>query len=374
MTTDWLDLDSTPESITAAAIDSLMIRGDMAGDVTTSDASARAMTASITGSIQSGQWHIAGSMSSLRTTGSITNFSLVSGGEIRSITTGRDGQLAAKLQAASFGSIRSGGVLMGAITASGVSTRGQSVGQISATSIEDLTLDAAGDVASIRSGDIADLDTHIAGSLASLTGKDLQDVTAQIDGSLRSVNVYNWNHGQLSAGSIATFSVRDDLTGLALALTDVPDENAARPRPVLGTLRVSGSVQDLDLSAVGDITSITAGAMSDSYIHVGVASGTQDVLTPVTFADTGSIRTFMVRGLAGLDEASFDSTVIQVRTLGSVTLQEVDESDTGGEYGVITSSIDRFTRRGGDRQFIRLGQLQDTLTADQAGTFILRII
>src|SRR5690606_10772434 len=89
----WVDTDQEADSISATSIRTLSVRSDFAADLTTTNADGEDLRASISGSILGGSWQIAGDVYSLRTTNAMTDFTLVAGGNIRAVSTGKDGEL-----------------------------------------------------------------------------------------------------------------------------------------------------------------------------------------------------------------------------------------------------------------------------------------
>lgn len=368
----WVDTDHESDDITAASIGSLTVRGDMAGDVTTTDANAVDLRATIMGSIVGGSWDIAGGVSTLRATAAITDFTLIADGDIRSIMTGRDGALEADIQANAISSIRAGGTLSGSLTATGTDGRGNAMGFIFASQITDLEVIAAGNITGIRSGDIENLTATVAGDMSMLMGRDLENVDLEVDGGVRTISVYNWDTGNVTADSISTFSVRENLNDVNVELTRVPDPEA-RSNIVLNSMRIAGVAQGLNLTADGDVNTVMVGALLDSQINIGVLAGPQTVDGDVSFGDQGSIRTFMVRGIRGLDGPTYDSSTILIRQAGSISLQEVDVDDSEDPYGVVADSVGRFSRVDSLSR-VSLSRLDEMSTPDQAGSFVLRIL
>ena len=146
----------------------------------------------------------------------------------------------------------------------------------------------------------------------------------------------------ISAGEIAALSVTGGMYDTTLKLCGPSGGSTA---PALGRMIVGGTMDDSQLLAGGNITSVTLGAMENSDLFAGVASAR----LPATVADYSSqdgIAAFTITG-GSTAAASFCSSNIAAWTLGTLNLRYPDDSANGvacDTYGTLSYRVGTVTK------------------------------
>ncbi len=218
----------------------------------------------------------------------------------------------------------------------------------------------------------------IAGSVHSIvTGSVAGGWAGTFASAVGTVNVRGGGFaGNLSAGSIGTFNIVGDVTGTITAgaiksahvtgqlngATVTLTNRLAAKTFDLTRLVVTGAAVNSHVISAGDIGTIVTGGMAGSLIQAGTAA---DVTLPVSAADFMSAATINSIQLTG-SGATFASTDIAAKTIGSLKLGAIRSSNAGMTFGVGAGSIASLTATLDSGGILRLTSKQLTTTSDVA--------
>jgi cyclophilin family peptidyl-prolyl cis-trans isomerase len=320
--TRWLDSDATADTITAPSIGTLSVTGNRTGvlgdfqaDLLLSGSAAALVLGkvSIAHSLSGSEWDLTGQV------GTISVLGIVSGWTFDPQNT------VTYVKSMSLGNVSG--------TASSILVDG-AIGSLSAGQWID---------GSIGADSIGTLTT---GS-KTLAGDFSADVT--LTGQAGKVTIKHDLSGDWSALSIGTLTVKNDMTGAHLTLTQSAD--ATSKLWALGTLSVAGSINDSWINSAGNIKSITTKLLLDSTIYAGVTAthdtnsdGVFDLFDPNTdtFSQDAYIKSLTVKGDKYGTIALQNSNVAAAR-LGTVKLANGLLDNSGTSFGLAADTLTKFS-------------------------------
>jgi len=155
-------------------------------------------------------------------------------------------------------------------------------------------------------------------------------------GSVESFSTTGNFSGTFTATAVGTLKVGGDMTGATVNLTE----------PVgtvldISTLTIHGTMDTSTLRAVGNIGTVTVGAMSASQIYAGIDSSVAAGALPVS----GQLDFPLARITSITVKGSFGTSVIAAGTIGTVIITSV-ENPTSSTFGVVAHSIGLYIRKG----------------------------
>jgi hypothetical protein len=239
------------------------------------------------------------------------------------------------------------------ITAPGLTTATIKKGNLAAN------LEITGSIGtlSVTGGNLSGNVSAASAGTVSVTGGDLSG-SLNISGSLKSLSLIkgspasggNINAGaSVTAGTIGTLSVAGNFNGASgggiavnaatitsLKVTGSMDytkltlsgPSGASTTPAMGAMSVAGTMNDSQLLADGNITSVTLGAMDNSNVFAGVASAGLPTVAADFSSDSDGIGTFTISG-GSMAADSFMNSNIAAWTLGTVNVGYPDDSANG---------------------------------------------
>ena len=145
----------------------------------------------------------------------------------------------------------------------------------------------------------------------------------------------------VNAATITTLKVAGNVDYTTLTLSG---PSGASTAPALGTLSVGGTMDDSQLLAGGNITSVALGAMVNSDVFAGVSSASLPAAA-ADFSSLDSIGAFTITG-GSTAAASFSNSNIAAWTLGTLNLAYPDDSANGvasDSYGTLSYRVGTVT-------------------------------
>jgi hypothetical protein len=214
---------------------------------------------------------------------------------------------------------------------------------------------------------MTDSDLMVIGNIVSVTSGAMKNVAIVADqiGTLRATaGINNSLGGGIQAVVINNLTVTGNLINTGIALSLGPANIKA-----LSVLNVSGSISNVDLRSQGNIGTITAGSIIDSFIFAGVGAGVNDL--PDSRADFTSVSTNIgTINLTGRN-TTFARSYIAAGTIGRVALKSVDPVDPDGIFGVAAvTKVTNFSRTGAPT----LSNVTTPGDYSATGNFRLRVI
>ncbi len=204
-----------------------------------------------------------------------------------------------------------------------------SYGTISAPSVDDLRV-GGGFAANV-------VLTGTKSALGSATVGSVGGGTWTAAGRIGSVAVAGDLAGSISAPSVGTIRVGGDLTGATVTLTA-----AAGKGYDLSALRVGRSIVGSTVRSAGSVNAVTAGAVSDSTVLVGVADAVTALPTAASdFSAAARLNGFAVVGGPKTPAAVSDSAVAAA-DIGSVRVAGVRTDNGGTPFGFAAESLAAF--------------------------------
>jgi hypothetical protein len=199
-----------------------------------------------------------------------------------------------------------------------------------------------------------------AGSIGTLTtgrGVITGDFSAAVtlSGPATTVTIGHDMLGDWSSSSIGALTVKHDMNGADLTLTQVPDPSLKTW--ALGTLNVTGSMSHSWIRSAGNINSVITTKLLDSAIYAGVAAthddlpapggdGVFDLFDPTqpvgdTFNLGAYIRTVTVKGLRDGSTAVKNSN-IAAHSLGTISMVNGQFDNSGVPFGLAANALAKF--------------------------------
>jgi hypothetical protein len=225
----------------------------------------------------------------------------------------------------------------------------------------------------VRAGDLLGGNWQINGSADGLA----VDSTA-IDWSLsatdevKTIAVKNDASGQVTARVLNRMTVRGDARDLLIELTRVSDPNRVSDR-ALAALTVNGTMQRFELRSFGHVGNITAGAIRDSLILVGVQPTVTELPdSPDDFLHEVRLNGLNVRGQRDAAD-DFANTIVAAWSMGNVNLRRVATMNGGEAFGVAANAprAVSFETAAGR---IRLSRADDFAAFEPMDDFDVRVI
>jgi len=367
----WLDEDQTADYIQVDAMGSLIVKGDMMADLTVTS-SDLTLTAKISGGLLGSIWTIAGdikTLSALQT----NNYSLQAQGHVQSVSLNKKSDSQGSFFAQSFGTINVGASYTGLIAASGAKA-GVSIKQLTAGVLDGVLIEAPGNISTFKAAEISNLDLTVEGSIGSFIASSWLTMSSiKAEGSIRSLSMSILSQSTLTAASVGTITVKNMISDVGLNLTDVPAPGDLKTFQ-LKSLSVAKEAIGLTLVTQGNIDKLSFGALTDSSIQVGVDGDVPADLEDTAFSDTGLIRSLTIKGLKGQAALpSLANSTILARQMGSVSLKIVDDDASLEEYGIVSTSVDKYSRKEGSSTF-KLSKQTLPGEVDRAGRYALTIV
>ena len=340
--TEWLDSDSTPDTVSAPWLGTLTTKGRkadqkkgiaaLAGDFEagltldgTGNPKQTLGTAKIAGDLPNATWDITGNVGSI-TADDADGWTLNVHSTLKSL----------KLNQASDTTITVDGPI-GSVTVAEWDTGSLEAGSLG-------SLKVTGNKKALLVGDFdADLtlDTPVPkkstlGS-AKIAGS-VSDGVWNVTGDVGSVSVTGDFGGEIHAQSVKSVSVKGNMDGATLDLARGLDPLSPKLM-ALARLSVTGWIQDSVVTTPGHIGSVTAGGMKNSSLFAGVATARDDLgmgaaadgvfdlpdladLTPAAGGLVAGIKSVTIKGIkvGKVYQDSFINTNIAAGSLGKVTL------------------------------------------------------
>ncbi len=142
----------------------------------------------------------------------------------------------------------------------------------------------------------------------------------------------------VTTGSVVSVNVRGNFSNSTLNLTT--------PLTPLGkslkSLSVGGSISGTTIVAGGNVGTITAGSMIDSFVYAGLVASPSDAFPSVT-TDFRNTATIYAVNLKKSNSASFSNSVIAGYNINSVNLGTVSQTNGGEAFGVAAHDVKSVT-------------------------------
>ena len=134
---------------------------------------------------------------------------------------------------------------------------------------------------------------------------------------------------------------------------------------------MSGKISSSEIRTVGNIGSVTTGAIADSLIFAGVAEGVTGL--PTAFPSTSAtIGSFTVKGQTSA--ASFARSLVAGGILAKVSLKIVDPSNTSQAFGFVADKVKAYSRSGLKPPLKNLDTANGNNDPALGGDFVLRTV
>ncbi len=206
----------------------------------------------------------------------------------------------------------------------------------------DLNLSGAGvALGSTKLGTVTGGAWTVAGRAGTISAKSTASTwSAAIGGAVASVAVTGDLAGSLTAASLGTARVGGNLSAATVSLTA-----AAAKGFDLSQLRVGGTISGSTIRSAGNVNAITAAAIANSTVFVGVADTVTALPTAATDFDAAArLDTFTVTGLRGkATVGTVTATDVAAAALGTVRVAGVQTSNAGTPFGFATQSLAAYT-------------------------------
>jgi hypothetical protein len=194
---------------------------------------------------------------------------------------------------------------------------------------------------------------------------DFEGSLSAPNGTVSSVGVDGDLGGSLTAASLGSVSVKGDMDGAEITLSQAPDLTLK----ALGKVTVKGWMKDSSILSAGNIGNVTAGGMQNSSIFAGVyedalvdenEDGVWDLLDPdadlrLDYADRATIGSLKVSGIREPDEYeafqwvdSFINSNVAAADIGSLSLFRPATDNEGVPFGAAADQIKKYSVKFGD--------------------------
>ena len=147
----------------------------------------------------------------------------------------------------------------------------------------------------------------------------------------------------VNAATITSLKVAGSMDYTTLTLSG---PSGASTTPAMGAMSVAGTMNDSQLLADGNITSVTLGAMDNSDVFAGVASAGLPAEAADFSSELDGIGTFTISG-GSTAAASFSNSNIAAWTLGTMNVGYPDDSANGvacHTYGSLSYHVGTTTK------------------------------
>jgi hypothetical protein len=172
--------------------------------------------------------------------------------------------------------------------------------------------------------------TLVASQWVNGTGEDLS-ITAP---TINAVNISHDLTADVTTGSIISMNVRGNISSSTFNLTT--------PLTPLGksikSMNVGGGIAGTTINAGGNVGSVNAGSMTDSFLYAGLVASPSGAFPSVTtdFRNTATIFAVNLRKGAS---ASFSNSVIAGYNVNAVNLGTVSQNNGGNAFGVAAHDV-----------------------------------
>jgi hypothetical protein len=274
---------------------------------------------------------------------------------------------------ASAGSNAARIVLDGTTTASTLAFKGDtSVGDLvvngSLKSLGSKTTDltghifVTGSVGKITFDDVTGATLNVAAGAATLTADQIQDLSIDAAGGIKSLKVGQWTDTDATADIITT----PTLTALSV-------KNAFQAGITAGTIgkiTIGGALSGAAIRSEQVIAGLTVGSITDSLVFAGI-TGTALPDSIDDFNPAGEIKAFSVKSkVAG----AFSDTLIAAATVGKAALSAIASANAGSPFGLAALSAKSVTGATDVGGPFKKSNVTDPAASIIAGDFALRLL
>ena len=224
---------------------------------------------------------------------------------------------------------------------------------------EDADITSGSDVRAFKAGEFT-----ASGGLGEITAPSLRALNARgpfaeditVVGEVRSLKFASGYQGDISVGSVQSISVRGDM---ADSNVDTSAAFDADPRSrALGSLKVSGAMNNVRVRSTGNVGSIRAATATDSTFFTAVQGSPNDLPADATRFNSPATIISMRFG-------AFADSLIAASTLGRLNLGAVTVNNAAEAFGVAGSTIALLAGRTNTGQPFTLRNLETQADADQ---------
>jgi len=144
----------------------------------------------------------------------------------------------------------------------------------------------------------------------------------------------------MTTGSIGSINVRGTISNSTLNLT-TPLTPLGKS---LASMNVGGAIASTTINAGGNVGTINAGRMSDSFVYAGLVASPSGPFPSVT-TDFRNTATILAVNLKRSASASFSNSVIAGYNIISANLGSVSQSNGGNPFGLAAHDVKTVTIR-----------------------------
>jgi len=138
----------------------------------------------------------------------------------------------------------------------------------------------------------------------------------------------------------------------------------------VGKISVTGAMDNVEMRATGNVTSLTTGALRHSTVFAGVKDEVEGLPASLNdFEVFVEIKALTIKGISGSTEPSFVDSRIAARNLGKVSLKGMKADNEGTPFGLAADKITSYTR---DKT--KLSKLDTPDELDKQGDYIVMIL
>ncbi len=363
----WDNTDETADIISATSIGKVNIKGDFeAGMVLTGVSKGNTLgNVTITGFVNASKWDVAGNTGIINAAG-ISNFTL-DADIVQGFTVGKSGITTASLGTKSIGAFTIAGsadhlslTLQAAGTSSKLLTNLASLsiaGTVSHLFVSSGSYTNLGAFTFKGAADHIDINGSTQGTIAGITGTSISDLDVTT-GALTSLTFSGAaSHVLLSASSkIGAVTFKAGLDDAVITLLAAPAKatsvftsltvtgngsdiiiNAANPNASVGSIGISGVVDDLQINATGDITSIKTGATNKLLVTKAGKIGSISVGGDLTNSAVDALAitgAFTIAGNVSYLDTTLNTSRSVMQPAGFKALGSMTVSGTSSEISV----------------------------------------
>jgi len=138
----------------------------------------------------------------------------------------------------------------------------------------------------------------------------------------------------------------------------------------VGKISVTGAMDNVEMRATGNVTSLTTAALRHSTIFAGVRDEVEELPASLNdFEVVAEIKTLTIKGISGSTEPSFVDSRVGARSLGKVSLKAVKTDNEDIPFGFAADKITSYTRTG-----VKLSKLDIPGEPDKDDDYIVRVL
>jgi peptidyl-prolyl cis-trans isomerase A (cyclophilin A) len=231
------------------------------------------------------------------------------------------------ISSATIGTLDLAGATGGTITATSLGTVA-----VSGAFSDNLSLGGAGlDLSKFTAGSITGGTWTIGGSGGAISGGSTNGWSTTFAGAVKTLTIAGNANGVITAGSIATFTVKGALNNSQVHLTGSGND--------LNKLAITGALSGSVINSIGGIGAITAAAFTNGEVYAGVGSLSDGLALPsvaADFAATASIGSIKLK-------SSFSNSDIAAANIGVLTLGTLQTAGNADPTGVVSQTIKSLT-------------------------------